>query len=362
MAIKKTLTGIAVGATLIIGGGTVDLVPVNLHAQAWAQYHVSEYKSSWTETTATGTIEHITDVPNFADDNGDGLISYSIAVNKKGERVYTQISEDAYAKLGKKDGSRFNLDYPAVDKITLAEAIMEGLMPNVAEASIAFDAFSDMGFVNPGSSITFSHTVSGTYPIIFFGIWASPGSGSFTASYNGASSTFITSKTDPQSHNEAMLYLINPDTGTHNAVVGQTGGTYMGGLVSSYTGADQAAQPDASATFSGSITSAPWQLTTNITTVADNSWIIEIGRDGADGVMTAVSGVVKRGGTNGYFQLFDSNSAKTPAGSATIVNGTTATRLWSYGVILVSFKPATIVNTQNNGCHGEFHGTIFCQQ
>lgn len=337
---KKTLTGIAVGAALI-SGGTVDLIDAPITAKAWAQYKVSEYTPTWMEKTATGTVEHIQDVPNFKDTDRNGLISYAIATNRKGQRVYSQITDEAYAKLGQRDGSRFNLDYPAVDKITVAEAIMEGLMPNVAEAAIAFDAFTNGGYVNPGNSITFAHTVSGSDRLLFAGTWASSGSGSFTMTYNGDAGTLANSVTDPDGNVEAVLYLKNPDTGTNNVVFGKTGGTYMFVVASSYTGTDQTTQPDSTATYSGTVTSSPWQLSTTITTIADNSWVFGVGREGADGNLNAVSGVIERGGTSGWFQGFDTNGAKTPAGTVTMVLGTTATRNWPYGIVWVSFKPST---------------------
>ena len=338
---KKKFAGIAVGASLIIGGGTVDLVPVNLPAQAWAQYKVSEYQKAWTEKTATGTIQHVAQTPNFPDSDGNGLVSYSMTKNKKGEMVYTQISDEAYAKLGKKDGSKFNFDYPAVDKITVAEAMLEGLMPNVAEAAIATDAFNGQTYTT-ATSITYSHTISGSDTILFVSTAVYPTAAS-TATYNGTSMTQIGSTVNSADNmGQALFYLVAPTTGTNNVVVTRSGGSYISSLSQSYTGASQTGQPDASNSGTGSVGSSPWQFTATVTSTQDNCWAVVVARDTGDGVITFISGGTQR--SNSVFtQGGDSNGPKTPAGAINIVlqGASLSPRAFSYGYIMASFCPST---------------------
>ena len=232
---NKTLTGIAVGATLLIGGGTVDLVPVSLPADAWGQYRVAEAPvdiPAWEETTATGTIAHPAYIaPKFQDDNGDGIISYAIAINKKGERVYTQISEDGYQKIGEKDGAKYNLDYEAVDHITLAEAIIDGLAPATAEAAIAFDSGNKYTACVTGTSCTYSFTnTAGSVVIADTTDFGNPpvNPGATTMTYGGNAMTSMSGGTaqfgtqPPGAYHESF-YLASAPIRANNLVITTTG-------------------------------------------------------------------------------------------------------------------------------------------
>lgn len=361
---NKTLTGIAVGATLLVGG-SVPTIDQQAPAKMWAQYHVSEYVPSWTEKTATGTIEHINPVPEFPDTDGDGLVSYTMGVNKKGETVYSQISEKEYKSLGEKGGAKHNEELPAKYKISVAEAVIEGLMPNVAEAAIAYDAQSSAAQII-ASSVTYAHTISGSNTILFVSPSCYPSACTLTVTYNGTSMTQIGGYvTSADSVVQGLFYLVAPTTGTNNVVVTKTGGTYVASLSQSYTGASQTGQPDANSSGTGSVSSSPWQFTASVTSVADNSWAVVFGRDNADGSITVSSGGILRSTTAGWTQGFDTNSAKTPAGTINMVliGASVVPRAFSYGYIMASFLPYTAPpSTTNNGCHGEFHGTIYCQK
>lgn len=340
---KKKFAGIAVGASLIIGGGSVPTIDQQAPAQAWASSKVSEYKPSWTEKTATGTIEHINPVPNFPDDDGDGWVSYAIGINKKGETVYSQITEKGYKSLGKKDGGKHNIEFPAKYKISVVEAVLEGLMPKTAEAAIAYDTQTSADPVI-ASSITYAHTISGTNTILFVSPSCYPNSCSLTATYNGTSMTQIGgSVVSSDSVVQTLFYLVAPTTGTNNIVVTKTGGTYIASLSQSYTGASQTGQPDAYSSGTGYVSGSPYQFTASVTSVADNSWAVVFARDTADGSVTVSSGGILRSTTAGWTQGFDTNSAKTPAGTINmaLIGASNVPRAFSYGYIMASFSPAT---------------------
>ena len=136
--------------------------------------------------------------------------------------------------------------------------------------------------------------------------------------------------------------LANPDTGTNNIVISASSSianppTWYG----VYTGVD-ATQPDDDAYNSRGSGSGSFAVT--LTTVADNSWIVAMEMDN-NGAMAATADCIKRiGWSSGYgTQVFDSNSAKTPAGSnALTVTGSNGGAQDLLGISLAP-KSATIV-------------------
>ena len=261
---NKKLTGIAVGASLIIGGGTVDLVPVERPATSWIQYHVSEYTGYATVLTATGTQKIINPIPLFKDGNKDDIISVAISHDKKGNEIYSQISEEAYANLGKKDGYKFNSRYPVIEKITLAEYTLEQIIP-VAEASIAFDT-SARASTGSASSLTLPHTVTGSNPVIVTSVLSNSTPTGVT--YGGTAVTFIDSVAAAGS-TEYLYYLTNCATGLNNIVVTMAGATYIYINSASYTGVDNVAYD-----VTGKVSSTVVTQSVAVTTTTNNDWII----------------------------------------------------------------------------------------
>lgn len=360
MAIKKTLTGIAVGATLIIGGGTVDLVPVNLTPEQYFQYHVEDYKGTWTETTATTTVQHIQDVPNFSDDNGDGLISYSFATNKKGEKVYTQMPDNGYGKIGKKNGAIYNLDYPTVDHITLAEAIMEGLAPETAQAAIARLSANTWSGGASASSQTIPITISAGSDAVLILRWTSTQTGAHditSISYNGVSMGTPKQSVTPSGNalETYTLFLGTTDGSPHNIVINYSPNDSGTGDWSSYSNVDQTGFDNTkyiSNTTNGNISDS-------VTVNTANSWVAIITGDVDVGAFTAVSGLTAFGASPG--NKFDSNGTVSAGSYSMTINRPSGTRAWLWSVFVL--KPSSVIdNTTNNGCHGELHGTFYCQQ
>jgi len=204
--------------------------------------------------------------------------------------------------------------------------------------AIAFDAFSNPANIT-GTSQTFSHTCTGSNLVLFISMWSAYSTTS--ATYNGVSATQIGSSFDYGGGYLSLFYVINPATGANNVVVTQGTSGQINGMASSYTGAAQSSLIDGNTTNSADAAS----LTTSITTVADNCWGILIARNNGSGVTNAGTGTTKRGGTDGVYQLFDSNAPKTPAGSLSLVADRTGGGGATTNTIMATFKTFVAVTS-----------------
>lgn len=201
--------------------------------------------------------------------------------------------------------------------------------------AIAFDAQSASSF-SSGTTNTFSHTCSGSDRILYVGVY--DGLNNVTGvTYNGTSMTLVNSfaMTGSAAGQYIRLYqLVNPSTGTNNVVItcSVAGNTYGNGI--SYTGANQTGQPDANNTNGASTGTS---LTTSVTTVADNCWIV--GYAYMAGTITAGTNTTLRStNASGVLASFDTNSAQTPAGSKSVQtnSGTNGFN----GHVIASFSPS----------------------
>ena len=196
--------------------------------------------------------------------------------------------------------------------------------------AIAFDAASNgqtNGFAEGGTggNLSWSHTVTGSNPILIASIHSN-GAGGHTTEYTGASynsvamtlagGSKILTHASTNSYG-SLWYLTGPATGSNTlATTGSPDLWEFNGCSVSYSGAAQSSQPDNIATAGQTGNNSP--KTMSLTTVADNCWLVMSVNNNFDGQMTASTGATKRAETaNPYYEaaLFDSNSAKTPAGS-----------------------------------------------
>lgn len=213
--------------------------------------------------------------------------------------------------------------------------------------AIAVDAVSSATNIS-GTSQTTAHTCTGSDLILFVGAWTR-GTNTPTATYNGVSMTAIGPKVGPTVDGDyaTLFYLINPSTGTNNIVVSLSSSNLIATIGVSYTGAKQSGQPDASNTY------GPTTATTDnvsVTTVADNSWGIMVGRTTGSGSIAAGTGTtLRRNAGAGTFQMFDSGGAKTPAGTLTL-QGTHTSSSSVYS--MASFAPAVTSTTHIKSADG----------
>lgn len=184
--------------------------------------------------------------------------------------------------------------------------------------AIAFDAASG-NQVNPGSSLTTSHTCTGSNLVLVVFCVTNSGADSITGvTYNGTSLTRITIFDTAQGPWYAY-YLVNPATGTHNLVVNSDRGTnvltYAG---ASYTGCLQTSAVINA--FASGTTSSSSSFTQAVTSTVDNCWVTLGFMDNfssSSGGYTAGSNTTLRY-NSGWSGFGDSNAVVHPAGSLTV--------------------------------------------
>lgn len=176
-------------------------------------------------------------------------------------------------------------------------------------ANIALDAHTNGGTA-VATSITFSHTVTGSFPILFVGIYVSSASDLVTGiTYNAVAMTRIPSGfiAIPSTAEAIYLYyLVGPTTGANNVVATISGGAQtLFANATSYTGARQATtQIDAS---DNGTSSASTTVTKSITTTINDDWLVGVGRGNA-GSATAGANTTLRGAN--IAQMCDSNGVR----------------------------------------------------
>lgn len=207
--------------------------------------------------------------------------------------------------------------------------------------AIAHDSSTDGGNAT-ATSLTFSHACSGANRVLLVGVVGDVTAGAddvVGVTYAGDPMTLIRKTTDANGNRFAYLYVLtNPDSGTNNVVVTASTSHFLGAGATSYTGAKQTGQPDAS----NSQTSVANPVGSSVSTTVDNCWTVLLEQNyGADQPATAGTGTTRRtfDGTFGTWTMCDSNGAITPAGSTSLqTSRSTATSFTSH--IIVALAPA----------------------
>ena len=209
--------------------------------------------------------------------------------------------------------------------------------------AIAFDAVS-VGLKSPSGTgpLVISHTCTGSDRILFVGCFATAGDVVTGVTYGGVAMTLV-AKHVAGSEYEYLYYLIAPATGTNDISISWTGSTILRGHGVSYTGAKQSAQPDAFGTDSETSSNT---ISTSLTTIADNSWVLMMVRSQGD--ITAGNNTTLRG-VSTTSNILDRGAATTPAGSETLE----AIGIASSYAIIASIAPVgsvvtSTVTPQNN--------------
>lgn len=199
--------------------------------------------------------------------------------------------------------------------------------------AIAYDATAGANTGAPATSYTYAHTCTGSDRILFVGAMIAIGTDTITGvTYNGTATTLIASQkmSTASGYYAKLYYLVAPSTGANNVVISSSSSGFIFGKSASYTGASQTGQPDGSTTG----TTAGTSYTTTLSSTADNCWAVLY--DAGDRQPVASTGSTQRsaGSNDG---IFDSNSAKTPAGSISM----TLTRASGGGQaeVMATFKP-----------------------
>lgn len=177
--------------------------------------------------------------------------------------------------------------------------------------AIAFDSSSSG--IGGSASITVSHTCSGSDRVLFV-VWRTTGDATpnvSSASYAGEAMTLVDVQGANNDLNNAvyLYYILNPATGTNDISVTMQSTATIGSLAAaSYTGVGSIGATNKTyGTTSGNYTNT-------VTTTKDNSWLVM----GAYAVQSAGTGTTSRANNNDV-HIFDSNGAKSPTGSYSLV-------------------------------------------
>lgn len=183
---------------------------------------------------------------------------------------------------------------------------------------------------------TQAHTTAGDDRYIFFHLYVGTSATPSTITYGGVALSLIQTfaMTGAAAGQYIRTYgLVNPASGSNNAVV--TFGTSPGFYVSivSYTGVDQTNPID---TSGNNGTSPTTSLTTTLTTTADNCWLV--GYAYMNGSLAAGANTTLRGGSvSGVLQAMDTNAAQTPPGNHSLT--TTGANAFA-GHVVAAIAPA----------------------
>lgn len=298
---------------------------------------------------------------------GNGVISVAVFEDSlTGEVIHLQQSDDQYRLMGLDGGAQYNPVATSTDGLRplvwkyssqyvtgsvqkevstttdpLASfedddniSLFQLLTPK-AEAAIALDALTGVDISGAATSHTLSHTVTGSNPILLVGVNPDALSSVSGITYNGVAMSnqagFIV--TGSVTQRVELWYLLAPSTGANNIVVTTSSNAEPSIRGISYTGVAQSGFPDA---FDNEDQAANANLTSTVTTVADNAWTVIIAR--SNSALTAGTGATLRDSSaSNAFEFLDSNAAITPAGSTSLesVGGSSY-----HAHAMVSFAPS----------------------
>lgn len=213
--------------------------------------------------------------------------------------------------------------------------------------AIAYDNSTDLGF-SAGTTLTAAFTTgTGSERYLLVGILTFDVLDLVTGvTYNGVAMTRLAASPSDVADGEwSYIYgLAAPATGANNVVVTKSlagGGTVAAAIA--YTGCSPVSQPDNSA--NPTALTGQTSITATLTTNADNCWLVGFFRTGTN--MSAGANTTLRANAGGSptCLFVDSNAAKTPPGSYSLIT-TFASSFAKY--IVISLQPPIIASTVRN--------------
>ena len=124
--------------------------------------------------------------------------------------------------------------------------------------------------------------------------------------WGGSAMTFIAKILTNNNHYSYLYYILNPSSGATVEITYSGGSHFMSGGTIYYTGAKQSGQPDASTTTVVTGTA----VTSTVTTVADNCWLVSAIACDSGTAATAGADTIIRTGTGISWDIFDSNASR----------------------------------------------------
>lgn len=198
------------------------------------------------------------------------------------------------------------------------------------------------------ASFTFAFTVGVlANRILFVGVGHATTTEQITAiTYAGVSLTKVGYAVNGSG--SALWYLIAPATGANNLVFTALGGSTVFVSASSYSGAKQTGQPDASVidTTHSASAGADAAFTTAVTTVADQDWIIALSHGPSFGTGAFSDCTIVADQDSHQCVLYHKGPA-TPAGSNSITIDTAFSGGTVGPTVLAAFSPFVASGVQN---------------
>jgi len=213
---------------------------------------------------------------------------------------------------------------------------------------IAFDAITNASYGGSGgTSKTFSHTCTGTDRLLFVNVHTD--SNVVTGvTYGGVAMTKIYGQSTD--FYNTVWALVAPATGANNVVISCSSSVNIIPMAISYNGCNQNL-PTVFAT--GTDASSP--QTVNVTTLADNSWLMGYQRRTVGAGFTVGSGTTLRANDATYaFATVDSGGALTPTGSY----GLTVNYIGTSYLGVVAFAPAVASSSSIKSRNGVLLASI----
>jgi hypothetical protein len=185
--------------------------------------------------------------------------------------------------------------------------------------AIAFVNAVGNGYGSGGGDLTVAGTVGGGADILVAVVhqFDTNAMAATPVTWNGDGLTLIGTVQKQGASNDwvSAYYLLAPDVGSFNLVADRTDANRMQIAAACYSGALQSGQPDAS---TGGTQGLNTSASSALASVADNCWHIFGLIEYVGGASGTVNATVRSANTgNGGVHLFDSDAAKTPAGSVT---------------------------------------------
>ena len=205
--------------------------------------------------------------------------------------------------------------------------------------AIAYDAGSEEEVSAAASPMAWSHTCTGSDPVLLVGIVHFGGDLVTGVTYNGAAMTQL-DKTSSFGGAVAYIYgLANPSTGANNISVAWSGGNAtVRAAAGSYTGVRQTGLPDAVA-HDQNTTAAQTSIAATVTTVANNAWVGAFSFAFGGTFSSITNGTIRTTAGSGLCVWGDTNSVVTPAGGKTLTANFASSA--QQCIVLASFAPAT---------------------
>lgn len=195
---------------------------------------------------------------------------------------------------------------------------------------IAVDGTSSGTDTSYSGTMGWPHACAGADRILWVSAIAGDGNFLTDAYYNNSRMSLVANTPLGTNTNVYLYYLVNPTIGTNNVVLYISGTHSIYGRGISYTGASQIDIPDA---YVIGTTASSTSITTTVTTVQNNSWLVG-GYVNDVGVFTAGTNTVARI-QNNAFAMADSGSAQAVGAKSMVLTLSSGNRAG----VMASFAP-----------------------